>query len=85
MSRLAITLSDERHRALKETAARRKMSIRRIIEESLDFYGVKTREKGAALVAAARQRSGLTESSALALAVEETRAERQRSATRRPV
>ena len=40
MTRLTITLSDERHRALRETASRRNTSIRRIIEESLDFYGV---------------------------------------------
>lgn len=77
MSRLTITLSDERHRALKEAAARRNTSIRRIIEESLDSYGVKTSESAAALVAAARRRSTLTEAGALALAVDETRAERQ--------
>ena len=78
MSRLTITLSDEHHRALKEAAARRNTSIRRIIEESLDFYGVKTTESAAALVAAARERSGLTGDDAMALAVEETRVERQR-------
>lgn len=78
MSRLTITLSDERHRALKEAAARRNTSIRRIIEDSLDFYGVKTTESASALVAAARQRSGLTEDDALTLAVEETRVERRR-------
>lgn len=78
MSRLTITLSDERHRALKEAAARRNTSIRKIIEESLDFYGVKTTESAVALVAAARERSGLTDDDAMALAVEETRAERRR-------
>ena len=78
MSRLTITLSDERHRALKEAAARRNTSIRRIIEESLDFYGVKTTESAAALVAAAGERSGLSDDDAMALAVEETRAERRR-------
>ena len=78
MSRLTITLSDERHRALKEAAARRNTSIRRIIEESLDSYGVKTTESAAALVAAAAERSGLSDDDAMALAVEETRAERRR-------
>ena len=77
MSRLTITLSDERHRALKETAARRNTTIRRIIEESLDLYGAKTTETAAAL-AAAGERSGLTDDDAMALAVEETRAERGR-------
>ncbi len=78
MSRLTITLSDERHRALKETAARRNTTIRRIIEESLDLYGAKTTETAAALVAAAGERSGLTDDDAMALAVEETQAERGR-------
>lgn len=71
MSRLTITLFDERHRALKEAAARRNTSIRRIIEESLDSYGVKTSESATALVASARWRSTLTEAGALALAVDE--------------
>lgn len=78
MVRLTITLSDEHHRALKETAARRNLTIRRIIEESLDLYGVKTTESAAALVIAAGERSGLTDDDAMALAVEETRAERLR-------
>ena len=78
MPRLTITLSDDRHRALKETAARRNTTIRRIDEESLDLYGVKTTESAAALVAAAAERSGLTDDEAMALAVEQTRAERRR-------
>jgi predicted transcriptional regulator len=78
MVRLTITLSDEHHRALKETAARRNTTIRRIIEESLDLYGVKTTESAAALVITAGERSGLTDDDAMALAVEETRAERCR-------
>ena len=78
MPRLTITLSDEHHRALEETAARRNTTIRRIIEESLDLYGVKATESAAALVAAARERSRLTDDEAMALAVEETRAERRR-------
>ena len=78
MSRLTTTLSDERHRALEETAARRNTTIRRITEESLNLYGVKTTESAAALVITAGERSGLTDDDAMALAVEETRAERCR-------
>ena len=78
MSRLTITLSDERHRALKEAAARRNTSMGRIIEESLDSCGIKTSKSASALVAAARQRSGLDDDDAMAVAVEETRNERGR-------
>lgn len=77
MSRLTITLSDERHRALKEAAARRNTSMGRIIEESLDSCGIKTSKSASALVAAARERSGLDDD-AMAVAVEETRNERGR-------
>ena len=75
MPRLTITVSEERHRALTEAAARRNTTI---IEESLDLYDVKTTESAAALVDLARDRSRLTDDEAMALAVEETRAERRR-------
>lgn len=78
MSRLTITLSDERHRALREAAARRNTSMGRIIEESLDSCGIKTSKSASALVAAARQRSRLDDDDAMAVAVEETRNERGR-------
>ena len=78
MPRLTITLSVERHRALKETAVRRGKTIRSLVEESLDAYGVKSTSRAEALVALARARSGLTESEAIELAVEETRAQRRR-------
>ncbi|MCY4601237.1 MAG: CopG family transcriptional regulator [Acidobacteria bacterium] len=78
MTRLTITLSAERHRALKEAAVRRNTTIRRLIEESLDFYGIKTTDSAAALVVAARERSRLTDAAAVNLAVRETRAERER-------
>ncbi len=81
MPRLTITLSDEQHRALKEAALRRGKTIRQIIEESLEHYGIKTRQQAADLVARARARAGLSEEEALALAVEETRRERNRGAT----
>ena len=78
MPRLTITLTPERHRALKETAARTNRSIRSLVEESLDSYGVKTLSKAASLVQQARERSRLTETAALRLAKAETRAQRRR-------
>ena len=78
MPRLTITLSDERHRALKEAAARRRKSIGQLIEESLEFYGIKSAESAAALVAAARRRAGMGEGEALDLATKETKAQRHR-------
>jgi hypothetical protein len=78
MRRLTITLSAEKHQALKETAARRGMTIGSLIEESLDAYGIKTTTQAAALVARARARAGMKEPEAIKLAVEETRAHRRR-------
>ena len=78
MARLTITLSDERHRSLKEAAVRRNTTIGQLVEESLAFYGIKTTESAAALVAQARERARLEDADALALAVAETRAERGR-------
>ena len=72
MARLTITLSDERHRALKETAARRGVTIGQLIEASLDYYGIKTTESAAQLVARARASSDLAEREALDLAVAES-------------
>ena len=78
MPRLTITLTSDRHRALKETALRRGTTIRSVVEESLDAYGVKTQAQAAELLAKARKRSGLTESESLRLAIEETGAKRRR-------
>ena len=78
MARLTITLSSERHRALKETAARRGKTIGSLVEESLDAYGIKTSSQAAALVARARQRSAMNEAEATRLAVRETKANRRR-------
>jgi hypothetical protein len=78
MARLTITLSDERYRALKETAARRGTTIGATIEDCLDRAGIKTVTSAAELVARARQRSRLTGAAAVALAVRETRAARRR-------
>ncbi len=73
MARLTITLPDELHRALKETAARRKKTIGDLVAESLAFYGVKSSESARELVARARRRAALSEAAALELARKETR------------
>lgn len=77
MSRLTITLSEPRYRALKEAAAQRDKTIGQLIDESLDFYGIKSREQALDLVRRARASSTLSEAQALSLASEEVRAVRQ--------
>ena len=77
MARLTITLSEDMHRALKQASARRKKSIRQIIEESLEHYGIKTTSSARSILAQARKQ-GLSETEAMDLAVEETRAARRR-------
>jgi hypothetical protein len=76
MPRLTITLSDARHRALKEAAARRRKSIAALIEESLEQSGIRDLESAAALVARARAAADLSAESAMQLAERETRAVR---------
>ncbi len=76
MSRLTITLNDDLHRALKETAVRQQRSIASIIEESLRLRGIQDQVSARSLVEQARARSSLDADTALALAVEETRAAR---------
>jgi len=77
MSRLTITLDDELHRALKETAARQHRSIGSIIEESLRLRGIRTYDSARDIVARARSNSGLSADEALTLAVSETRRARK--------
>lgn len=77
MSRLTITLSERRYRALKEASVRRRKTIGQLIEESLEFYGIKSEEDASALVQRARRSAGLDEADALAVANRETRAVRQ--------
>lgn len=79
MSRLTITLSEERYRALKEAAVQRNKTIGQLIEESLDFYGIKSREDAHALVRRARAHAKLREDEALAVAQGETKAVRGKS------
>ncbi len=77
MSRLTITPSENRYRALKEAFAHRGRTIGQLVDESLEFYGIKTRDDAAELVKRARSRAKLTESTAVKLAVNETRATRR--------
>ncbi len=76
MKRLTISINNELHRALKETAARQSKSIGRIIEESLLLRGIKPVESARQLVAQARSQATCSEKEAIELAVEETRSHR---------
>jgi hypothetical protein len=76
MSRLTITLSEARYRALKEASAQRDKTIGQLIDESLEFYGIKSREDARELVRRARARSKLNEDQALAVAEKEIKAVR---------
>ena len=78
MSRLTITLSEARYRALKEASAQRDKTIGQLIDESLDFYGIKSRQDARDLVRRARVRSKLTEEKALVEAQAEVRAVRRK-------
>ena len=78
MSRLTVTLNDNLHRALKETAARQGRSIASIVEESLRLRGIQDPASTRASVAQARQRAQLEPDAALEVAVEVTRAARKR-------
>ena len=76
MSRLTITLSEPRYRALKEAAAQRDKTIGQLIDESLDFYGIKSREQALDLVRRVRASSALSAEQALTLAQDEVHAMR---------
>ena len=78
MSRLTITLNDDLHRALKETAARQGLSIASTVDESLRLRGIQDQESARAVVAQARKRAQLDPDEALEFAVEETGAARKR-------
>ena len=77
MARLTITLSDDRHQALKEAAARRGNTLGELIEDSLTFYGIKTEAAAADLVARARARALLETDATEHLAIAETHAARR--------
>ena len=77
MARLTITLDDDLHRAVKETAARQGRSIGKIIEESLRLRGIKSMKTARQLVEHARSQACLSEEKAIRAGVEETRAHRE--------
>lgn len=79
MSRLTITLSEARYRALKEAAVQRNKTIGQLIDESLEFYGIKSRDDARDLVRRARTRSKLSAEQALAAAQTQVRAVRRGS------
>ena len=78
MSRLTITLSETRYRALKEAAVQRRKTIGQLVDESLDFYGIKSRADARDLVRRARARSKLSDEQAITVAQEHVRAVRRR-------
>ena len=77
MSRLTITLSESRYKALKAAAVQRDKTIGQLIDESLDFYGIKSREDARDLVRRARAQSNLPDEQAMALAQAHVRAVRR--------
>lgn len=79
MSRLTITLSEARYKALKEAAVQRDKTIGQLIDESLDFYGIKSRADARDLVRRARVHNKLPDDQALAVAQEHVRAVRRKS------
>jgi len=56
----------------------RRKTIGKLIEESLEYYGIKTTRSAERLVAKARARASLSEAEALRLAVAETHAAHRR-------
>lgn len=77
MSRLTITLTEPRYRALKEAAVRRRKTIGQLIEESLEFYGIKSQADAHALLQRARKRAAMDDAAAQELANAETAAARK--------
>lgn len=72
MPRLTITISEETHAALKETAARQGRSITALIEESLQFRGWKSTTSARDLVKKARRGSHLSADEAMDVALTES-------------
>lgn len=77
MSRLTITLTESRYRALKTASAQRGRTIGELIDESLDFYGIKPREDALSLLQRARRRANLDDVAAATVAEQEVRAARE--------
>ena len=79
MSRLTITLTEARYKALKEAAVQRDKTIGQLIDENLAFYGIDSRADARDLVRRARARSKLPDDQATAVAQEHVRAVRRKS------
>lgn len=79
MSRLTITLSEARYKALKGAAVQRGKTIGQLIDESLDFYGIKSRDDARDLVRRARDYSKLDDDRAAAVAQKHVEAVRRKS------
>ena len=79
VSRQTITLSEARYRALKEASAQRDKTIGQLNDESLDFYGIKSRDHACELVRRAHTHSKLTEDQAVKVVQGQVRAHRQKS------
>jgi predicted transcriptional regulator len=77
VGRLTISLDDDLHRSLKETAARQGRSIGAIVEESLRLRGIRSMESARSLVQRARAQARCREEEAVRVAVEETRTHRE--------
>jgi hypothetical protein len=78
MARLTINLSEKGQRALKQAAAERGKTMGQIVEESLEFYGVKSRSEAVDLIRRAREAAGMDENAAMELGVEASRASRRK-------
>ena len=82
MTRLTITLSDERHRQLKSRSALYGKSIAQLIEEDLAATDIRIREEGLRLLALAECNAegvepALSDEELMELAIEETHAVRR--------
>lgn len=77
MRRLTIALNEPRYRALKAAAVARNQTIGQLIDDSLEFYGIKSREQAADLVRRTRQTSTLDDDAAMELALATQQATRQ--------
>lgn len=77
MSRLTISLPDERHAALKAEAAITGKTIGQIIDESLQLAGIKSGNEALEIMRRAGRNAGLDEEAAMKLALEEVAAHRR--------
>ena len=79
MSRLTITLSVPRYRALKEATAQGDKTAGQLIDVSLGFYRIQSREDARDLIRRAQTRSKLSEVQAVNMAQEQVLAVRCKS------